>query len=470
MINRARLVICGLLMVTTSLAAQGDALEKAKAASQKGQHAEALAILDEAYGELKDNPDALELMAQCAFNTGDLSRCCVFALRLVEKDKTRFAGHKLAAQAFYWRAEAAKQDPTASGKVEPFYEESVFSCDQGLKLKPDDRELLILKGHDLYWLSRHKESAAAFKSALESDPENVELRGFMLRGYAMASDLEGLDKWLADHPKDATAWWWRGYAGFQKGDLKDAAKSYEKSWEVSGETLGSAARSAGDAHWRMGSPADAQGMPQYDKANKDELKLAFKWFAKAQAVKNWNWGANSPASDMVNLFVGLQQNGHLDFAAKQVEEVCLPSAPKNWRLLNILGLYYRDKGGIDRSAEGAAMCKKSANYYEAATKSVVNDPNSTGPEKAQILNDTGVLFHWPQYRINDMDKGIEFYRLALSYDATYVDANENMGICMNELGKYEEAIPYLEKVLEVQPNRPVARRQLARAKKGLNKK
>jgi Tfp pilus assembly protein PilF len=76
-----------------------------------------------------------------------------------------------------------------------------------------------------------------------------------------------------------------------------------------------------------------------------------------------------------------------------------------------------------------------------------------------------------------METGMKYYMRAAALEpesrATsigWIDANENMGICMNALGKYEEAIPYLKKVLKQQPNRRVSLRQLRRAEDGIKDK
>ena len=83
-----------------------------------------------------------------------------------------------------------------------------------------------------------------------------------------------------------------------------------------------------------------------------------------------------------------------------------------------------------------------------------------------MLNDTGVIY---DYQLGNMEKGLDYYRQALQHDATYIDALENLALCFNKLGKYEEAIPLFQKVLEQDGGRAVARRGMSEAKKAVDK-
>lgn len=540
-----------ILAIQASGAAQEETIKKARAAAASGDHARALELLEPIYGDIRNHAEALGLLARSALMAGSFDSGSSYALRLVELDPENVEGHRIAAQCFYWRAEEAKVEPTSNaGRVNSFYEESVISCNELLKRQPKDLEAWNLKGHALYWLERHRESAEAFAKAAELDPKNVDVLSNLARAYAFEKEtekmkaamdramkadpdngalnllkaqhlsivgtdeamkaaadicIEGLvkkrvdwntgngcagfilnaygkdgswdravsamDGWVKAHPGDSGAWWWRGDALFRAGQVEKAAESFERSWNVSRESLASAARSAGHCYWRLAAPLDGSGNHQYRNANKGHAAKAFQWFAKALGVKGWDWSyaGSDPAVDIIGLFGGLQENGHLDFAAEQIEKVCLPAAPDHWRLLNILGLYYRDAGGAASGSKGKELCRKSAAYYEKAAAGVLEDPGTTPTEKAWILNDTGLMFHFPQYQINDMEKGMSYYRKALSHDPDYTDANENLGIALNALGKHEEAIAYLERVLQKEPGRPVSRRQLERARQALGR-
>lgn len=547
---RSILIAC--FMVCSGLAvAQEGPVERARAALEAGNPSRAMEILEAEYSSIKENVDAVALLADCALQSGAFDSGISYSLRVIALAPDRLDGHRIAAQSFYWRAEEAKTEPSStSARVNGFYEESVTSCTEYLKRDPKNLDIWNLKGHAFYWLERHKESAEAFEAAAKLDPKSVDILSNLARAYGLAKDdakmsatmdramtldpqngalnlskaqflaasgtpeamaaaadacaaglkkrnvtwetgngsagfilnaygkdgswdkaVAAMDGWVKAHPEDGAAWWWHGDTLFRAGQVDKAAQSFEKSWKVSRESLASSARSVGHCYWRLACPLNEKNEPDYRKADKALASKAFQWFAKAQAVRNWDWAyaGSEPVTDMFNLFIGLQANGHLDYAVQEIEKTCLPSAPESWMLLNILGLYYRDAGGAAGGAKGKEWCAKSAQYYESASRSVLADANASGPQKAQILNDTGLLFHFPQYQINDLEKGMEYYRKALSHDANYIDANENFAICLNALGKHEEAIPYLETVLKAEPGRRVSRNQLEIAKRGLKK-
>ena len=83
-----------------------------------------------------------------------------------------------------------------------------------------------------------------------------------------------------------------------------------------------------------------------------------------------------------------------------------------------------------------------------------------------MLNDTGVIY---DYQLGNVEKGVEYYRQALQNDPEYKDALENLGLCFNKLGKYEEAIPLFQKVLDQEGGRVVSRRGMSEAKKAVEK-
>ena len=286
-----------------------------------------------------------------------------------------------------------------------------------------------------------------------------------------------LKAWAKAHPGDPSPHWWEGWYQRQKGDEAASLAAYTESWEASGQKWATGAVGVGEQHWRMAYPKDAKGQPDFAKPPTDIDKLydAVTWFCKAQAVP-WNWGtpAQQPIQKCLSIFLACATSGNLDAGARMLEKECLKVAPDNWNVLNNLGLYYRDLGGRMRDKK---LCEKSLEYYVRASDLVVKDGAATNGAKCGVLNDTGVLFHFPQYQIKDMETGMKYYMRAATLEPEsrancigWKDANENMGICMNTLGKYEEAIPYLKRVLEQEPNRRVSLRQLRTAENAIKDK
>jgi tetratricopeptide (TPR) repeat protein len=62
-----------------------------------------------------------------------------------------------------------------------------------------------------------------------------------------------------------------------------------------------------------------------------------------------------------------------------------------------------------------------------------------------------------------MDLAIEHYMEAVQLRPDYLEALQNLGAALLISEKVDEAIPYLEKVLQLQPQNPQARANLEQA-------
>lgn len=277
--------------------------------------------------------------------------------------------------------------------------------------------------------------------------------------------LEAMDGWIKTHPRATFAYWWKGWIHGRKSEHQKSADAYAKSFELSGNRQADAAKGAGDAYTRMATPMGDDGKPQPARMDTKKLDKAIQWYMKAQGVEGWNWGEKAPVMNAVELFIYMAGNGKLREGARMLEKTVLPVAPNNWHVLNNLGLYYRDTGGMSRNKEA---CDKSRLYYDRAVIAVRTASDASPSQKAGVLNDAGVLYHFPQYQKVDMKKAIAYYKEALEFDPTWVDANENMGLCMLDANDPKSAIPYFEKALEGEPDRRVSRRGLQRAKRLLD--
>lgn len=277
-----------------------------------------------------------------------------------------------------------------------------------------------------------------------------------------AKARELVEPWTKLRPSDPFGWWWVGHFAAAAKDDATAIEAYTKSFEVSNGRQADAALFVGDAIARQ---ANAGG-----RIDMDKLNLAAQWATKAAKVRDYSWdGAGArPAWSILGYAFPLVNAGRNEDAGLYLEKYALPLAPEDHAVLNSLGLVWRDAGGRagGRSSKSVEAWTKSRDYYVKASSLVVKDDAATGTTKAQILNDTGLMFH---YHFDDIAKGVEYYRKALSFDAGYIDALENMGLCLDRLGKHEEAISYFERVLKDQPNRFVSVRGLEKAKASLKK-
>lgn len=556
----ALLVLAASALIVGPVAAQP--LADARKAMQAQEFAKAVEILEGDWDNVKANSTALSTLTEAALKAGLYDRCMTYSAQLVQLDEENPVGYRCGAQAFYWRAEEAKQGTGATpGKIKGLYEESKSLNQQYLKLKPKDVEMWSLLGHALYWLEEHEESAKAFDRCATLEPKNAGHINMLARAYRLAGkfdeaaramdraiamdpdnaalikgkadvlwfkadaakdaagykaagecygkalraknlddatasacaqvlwsiyggskDWDGgiaqLKGWADAHERNPVPHWWIGWYEQSRANYEAAKAAYEQCWKVSGGRMATGAVGVGDMYWSMAYPKKADGTADFSKSPSDVkmLEEAVKWFCKAQGVSNWNWNGkkNEPVNKCVAIFLACANSGNLDAGAAMLENHALKAAPDNWNILNNLGLYYRDKGG---AARDKTLCVKSKDYYVRAAELVLKDQEATNESKARVLNDTGVLFHFPQYQINDMETGMRYYEKALTYEPEdhkssigWYDAHENMGLCMNTLGKYEEAIPYFKKVLEREPGRRMSLRGLRTAERELKDK
>jgi len=373
-------------------------------------------------------------------------------------------------------------DQSRAHRLAGKFDEAAAVMDKAIAANPDNATLIKDKAEVLLFKAnaskKDEDSRAAGKvygDALAAKTLSGEIAATCTNAlwaiYGKNKDYDEalgyITAWAAAHPKDPSPYWWAGWYQRQKGAEQEALAAYTRCWDVSGQKWASAAADIGEQHRRMAySKPDGDGQARIEDVK--QLETAVDWLCKAQQIP-WNWGgaAREPLTKCINIFLACANGGHLADGARMLEEKCLKVAPDNWQILNNLGLYYRDQGGMQRDK---ALCDKSRKYYVKAADLVCEDPNASGNWKARVLNDAGVLFHFPMYMVRDMETGMKYYMKALTFDPEWVDANENMGICMNALGKYEEAIPYLEKALKQENDRRVSLRELRKAKRALNDK
>jgi tetratricopeptide (TPR) repeat protein len=360
------------------------------------------------------------------------------------------------------------------------FDAAVKTLDKGLAKNAEDPTLLRAKAETLILKDTDAgkdEAGSILAKALASksiEPAAAgECANLLWRAFGPRSSwqpaLAATKGWVAAHPADKTAWWWQGFYEGRAGDHKASLASLTKSWELSKRTLATAATEAAAACFNLAAPPGSDGQPDGSRIDMKRMNEAFQWLCKAHLVEGWNWSdpATSPMGRLQGYFIFLINNGKLKEGAGLIENTVIKEVKDSWRMYNNLGLFYRDEGESKGGSVGKELCKKSAAYYSRAVDLVVDDPAATGPEKAQILNDAGLLYHFPQYQIRDIDKGMGLYERALTFDPNYIDANENMGIVLNSLGRFKDAIPYLEKAIALSKDgRPVSRRELQRAKRG----
>jgi|GEM_PF-7123675 tetratricopeptide (TPR) repeat protein len=510
--------------------AQDDVVAKAEGLHKEGKFQEAADLLSEQWDALQKNAKGLALLARCQLDLGDNDRAMQVIVKACALETTKAEYQKLAAQIFWARAEEAKAGPGATqGKIDSYYEEALNFVVAALKLDPKDLESATLAGELAWNLNRPSDSATYFEAAAAIEPSESNHLFFAARGHRGAKNfgkaLENLDKalklradagwlwrekghvimesggalaadqalpcyqsaltakevdlqtiqevgnaiwalrgatgdpagaqkimeaWSKAHPGEARAKWWIGYYLAQQKQWKEAIVSFTAALDAWNGAYPEAALEAGNCARELG-----------------DLAAAAEWWGKAQK----SLGANSNSgSNAVLIAVGPLFEANKFQDAITVLEHYAKFAPPNFSVYNNLGFALRELGSMkNRESKQAArdLWMRSKDWYEKASEEVLATPTADATTKAQTLNDTGLMFH---YHLDDVASGVKYYRRALEQDPNFGDALENLAICCNILGKFDEAVPLLEKVLKAQPGRPVALRELGKAKKGLEKK
>jgi len=240
--------------------------------------------------------------------------------------------------------------------------------------------------------------------------------------------------WSRAHKDSGVAYWWAGYFLERKGMIDDASKAYRASWEAS---------ALPEAAYHLGLLLGRAGQ------EKRALELVKTAIERNVIVRE---GTVTPGDALIQL--GGLHAGAGNFArAVEVLSVGGDLLADDYRLQQNLGFCYRELGtqqnGRRKKSLARRSWRKSAMHYERASAAVrVADVEAS--VKAQVLNDTGLMFH---YHLNQLSKGIKYYTEALEYDDRYIDAIENMGVVMLKKKRWKQAISWFDKVLARQPAR-----------------
>ena len=79
-------------------------------------------------------------------------------------------------------------------------------------------------------------------------------------------------------------------------------------------------------------------------------------------------------------------------------------------------------------------------------------PYEQGTQRARAIYERGA----EAFRENREDRALEIFRKALFYDPCFADAYESLGVILGRQGKYEEALAFMDKLLEVEPHSVMA--------------
>lgn len=240
--------------------------------------------------------------------------------------------------------------------------------------------------------------------------------------------------WSRAHKESGRAWWWAGYFLERRGDPEEAEKAYRAAWKAS---------ELPEAAYHLGL--------LLGKAGKEKEALSFVELALQRNVVVRD-GTLPPAEALITLAGMYVQTRNFERAV-QILGVGAKDLTDHYRLQQNLGFCYRELGtqqnGMKKKSLARRSWRKAAQHYELAS-AAVRRADVDASVKAQVLNDTGLMFH---YHLNQLAKGIRYYEEALELDPGYIDAVENMGVVMLKRKKWAKAIEWFDKVLAKQPKR-----------------
>ncbi len=509
--SAARAALAAVLFLQAATALRGqDGLKKGLDLLKEGRWSDAAEALEPLLESQPNHFDLLLGLATARYNLNDMAVANGYAVRAETLKPDHAEAASLVGRTFYWMADDAKSSPGAtSGKIDGLYEECASSLRKALKLDPKNTENWMLLGHACRQMSkpRFEDAVKAFGEAAKLDPTNADVPAAIIETHVFASNFgaaaaaadeaaqrfpksakirrmkgealrnqgkpdeaaqafaDGLlaaesdpatddqiaiglwhltvgaatknvplavssyRRWSEAEGADCLPWYWLGHALLENGEVDPAIAAFRKGDEVTGGRYPKAKLAIADALSKKGDVEQAAAA--YYEAWRSGPEL----YAEDAKPLNAVWAASGK----------LAEGGDFEKAIRLLESWALKMDPNHWSILQNLGFFYREWGtSTTNRSDARERWKKSSEYYVKASKLVLEAEGVPSAIRAQVLNDTGLMFH---YHLDDLKSALDYYRKALEQDDSYVDALENTGKVLNLVGKYEEAIPYFEKVL-----------------------
>ena len=338
--------------------------------------------------------------------------------------------------------------------------------DKAIALNPENTSLRLSKGNALLAAGKKGDAADAFAEALMAKTEKkdhiVPAAQGIWRSFFEEKNFAAMEsrfqQWVKARPEEPEALWWLGFVQMKGEKAEDALETFQRYDKLTGAKLG-------EGPFRIGEAEAALG--KWEEAAKSYVTA---W------ERGGNWGGNDPSHSPIFQLDAL--SGQLfaknDFenAVLVCEKFLLPICPegRKFQIYQNAGFFCREWGtAIQRSDKDKALqvWKKGTNFYEKSCETMEKADAITPTNKAQIVNDTGLMYH---YHFEDYDKAMKFYKKALAFDPNFGDAMLNIGRVYNRLGKYQDAIDVLEKGpkerADIQMELRQARQKLEKEKKG----
>lgn len=294
------------------------------------------------------------------------------------------------------------------------YEQSLERLDGLLKRKPQWTKALVLKVNDLRKLGREQEAVQTFQKAVDSDPENSELRltyARLLVDERRLPEARQQFKIVArQEPDNSDVTYALGLLALQAGDLDEAERYLKR--------LIRAGQRAGEAAYGLGQIAEARGRD----------KEALDWYNKVDEGQNYLDARLSIGRIMA------QQKG-IEAARRYFKELREAETQPDDQVRIYL-------------AEGD-MLFRAQRYADA--KALYDQALSRYPESDELLYARAMVFE----RLDRIDLLEADLRSILERDPDHVQALNALGYTLaDRTGRYQEALELIQRALDLRPDDP----------------
>ena len=230
--------------------------------------------------------------------------------------------------------------------------------------------------------------------------------------------LQSIEKWKEEDPNSAEPYLWEGYVYTRKEDFINAAEAFYKAYQKD------------------------------PKLFEDPKKLEKKLSITGQVLMK----LENMSISILNGAISAYNNGNIDQAIKYLEFL-IKINPNYAQAYQILTSLYQIKAQqAPNDSIALEYLKKARTALENYHKLNPEDPRANYflgrfyYDEAQFLLMQGDTVTYKE----KMEKALEYLQKAL--DKGYEDANYDLGMVLSDLGKNEEAIQYIKKAAEKNPD------------------
>lgn len=345
-------------------------------------------------------------------------------------------------------------------------DKALASIEKAIAANPNIPALKTTRGNALAQQNKKAEAVKAYLDALTTKSETrdhiVAAAQAIWNVYAADKNFAEMSAaygtWAKAVPTEPESRWWNGFALNLVQRHDDALAEFREYDKLMGGNHP-------EGHYRIGETL----------AHKGDIDAAIESFTAA-AKKPFQWSTDASHNPVLQIEIlggRLFNDGKFDKSVK-ANEAALQLVNDDNRRCTIrqnIGFLYREWGSAARNDEGGEkrakeLWTKSREHYDAAVK-LLPKTDIRGTQRAQIINDCGLMYHY--YDIADLDAALKLYRAALESDPKFGDAILNVGRAYIRLGKFQDAIDILEKGeperVDIQMELRNAKAKLAKEKK-----